>query len=488
MRAGLLVKAGPGHEQDARCLQELHAPVLVSRHPPLLRLLAEQRRQAERRKRVHGARDLVRLDSLHLVDPRVQHLRPRLQAVEKPVVLRVPRRVRRVALDRRVHHQVDHDLPVHVRAQRDRRHLHQRLHRHLREVAHLHVPAAAPALPDDALRHGVERDERQRRELTGHDALERHERPLCAVDVLLVHLVGQHHEAVLLSELAHFADLVPRQHVARGVAGVDDRHRLHLHAAVTRLLHRRPHRLHVQRPLAVLRQVVRHGGPALHGDSRGVQGVLRDGQHHAAVRRRDQHAEDQLDARRRAVCQEDVLRLRSHAVATLQRLRQVAAHPVVAEGACVRTRHVRVPDGRHHLLRTPHGVRRDAVCLVEHPRAVHQGGHLPVVRDGLLQHRLRVADVARDDLLEGEVGAALGKLLLDLVAARDEASTHCVLCLKHRRVDPVLEAAGGGQRLDGGGAGRRHFARRLHRGLCPLDGGPEHFSEERGVVCVCVCV
>mmetsp|Transcript_41229 Transcript_41229/g.129159 ORF Transcript_41229/g.129159 Transcript_41229/m.129159 type:complete len:244 (+) Transcript_41229:860-1591(+) len=227
-------------------------------------------------------------------------------------------RVALVARLRRRDHDAHGDLARHVRGEVDGRDLVDLLDDIRMDVGGLEVAAAEAALAVGALGDCVEGHElhlvRPGLAHGGEHLLAGDERAR-AVHVLLVHLVGEEHEALLVRERAELGELHVREAVAGGVTRVDEHHGAHVDALAARVLDGLAHRVQVQGPARRLVELVRHERAVVQADGGRVQRVLRDGHEHAVLRARDHAFEPHAHALRSTVGQEDAAHIRAHAIA-----------------------------------------------------------------------------------------------------------------------------------------------------------------------------
>ena len=254
------------------------------------------------------------------------------------------------------------------------------------------------------------------------------------VDVLLVHLVGEHREGVAAGEVEHHLDVARVEHRAGGVARIDDGDGAHPDALRHRLGVGFLERLPRQAPLPLLVEEVGDLGPAEQRDGRRVERVLRDGDHHTVARPVHEEAQHRLHALAGAVGQEDVLGVGGDPVALLDevghRLADEAVPLALGVGAqAVRALAEREEGGRTRVL----GERRRRRSG-EQLGVFGQRQHLAQEGDGLLAERLGVADVAVDDA---------PSLVLQLRCASHDGAADRVLGLPDRVAD-VLEREGHG--------------------------------------------
>ncbi|EPY27288.1 alanine transaminase [Strigomonas culicis] len=441
-RARLLAEAAAGHHHDALRLQQLQRPARVQRQ--LAALLRVQlvvvprvrRRQRQAREGVHRTLHRLAREAHHRVQLRRQHRRARLHAVEDVRELLREGRVALAARRRRAAHQRRHHLAVHVAAQVDGAHLDEFRVQISGEVHLFEVPTAAPALTDHALRRRVQRHQHRlvvRLRHPQHHLAEARELLASRVDVHLVHLVRQQHHVVVVAEAHDVLHDSPLQHVAGGVAGVDrheqPRRRLGLvHALVVRRLEV----CRVHAPALRLLQVVRRLHAAQQRNLRRVCWVLRDGDHHTIRRSADQRLHQQPHTGARTVRQRDAICRRQRrrlAVALVDVGRHRLPRKVVPQRARVRARRRR-PDALQVLARALHHILREARhhhLVLQQEGRVHQRHDLPVEGERRLLQRLRVADVAVHEALEGVAALARRDLLVDLVGAGGDESAHSVL-------------------------------------------------------------
>mmetsp|Transcript_41231 Transcript_41231/g.129165 ORF Transcript_41231/g.129165 Transcript_41231/m.129165 type:complete len:385 (+) Transcript_41231:860-2014(+) len=362
-------------------------------------------------------------------------------------------RVALVARLRRRDHDAHGDLARHVRGEVDGRDLVDLLDDIRMDVGGLEVAAAEAALAVGALGDCVEGHElhlvRPGLAHGGEHLLAGDERAR-AVHVLLVHLVGEEHEALLVRERAELGELHVREAVAGGVTRVDEHHGAHVDALAARVLDGLAHRVQVQGPARRLVELVRHERAVVQADGGRVQRVLRDGHEHAVlharVRRTHAHLEEHADALARAVREEHVVRApHRSAVAPRYELRHLLAH--AGQALAVRVR-AHVGHVRHVLLRPrdhvvgERGARRRVLELLG---IEDEAQHLPVEAQRPLPQRLRVADVARHGLGERHLLPA-GQRRFDLAGLGHDGPAHRIL----RGLDLIVH-------------GRRAQARRGHR-------------------------
>ena len=199
-----------------------------------------------------------------------------------------PLRVAGVAGARGADHAVYAYLACEGRAEADGGHLVEERDDVVGDVGALEVSAATAALTRDALRDGVEGDERDGGAEGADDLFERRERVRVArVQVRLVDLVREQDEVVLLAESHEALHRRLVEQRARRVARVDDHERLGLDALVDRFTDRG---LDLRRgccPVRFLVQVVRDHYALVRGEGRRVERVLRDRDEDARVGVRD---------------------------------------------------------------------------------------------------------------------------------------------------------------------------------------------------------
>mmetsp|Transcript_17512 Transcript_17512/g.51831 ORF Transcript_17512/g.51831 Transcript_17512/m.51831 type:complete len:502 (-) Transcript_17512:105-1610(-) len=422
-RAVLLAEARARHRDEACRLQQTERVERVGRELRPLGRLDGARRQRDRREEVHGA---LGPDARHAVE-RVERggdvVGAALQRGELGrLLLLVGGEF--LAARRRVDHEPDGDLAHGVGAERDGRELDELRLDGGRDVRQLEVAAPQAALAREALRDGVERHQRNLRSEVVRHLFERDERRRVAVDVLLVDLVRHERQArARLDELDDGLERLQRKRRARGVAGVDDDEELGRRARrrelVVRALELRDGRVPVRRLVQVVRperavEQRRHGR---------VERVLRRRREDAVLGTGDQQLRQVADARRRAVREEDLVREGRHAVARLDERRDLLADERdalrrrVRADAALDRRAVRV---------------RALADLLGHAEARrgrqdHVGQHRARERGRRLAERLRVADVAEHDLVEGPVVVARVELLLDLRRAVEDLAADGVL-------------------------------------------------------------
>ena len=278
----LLPKSTPGHDANARSLQQPHAVKLVRR--PALRggRLGRLGRQLDGREEVHAPLRLSALDALHLAKGLVQGGGAFLEAVEDARELLVVELVRGVAGLGRVDHELDEALADDRGAERDGDELVDLGLDLGVEAYELKVAAAMAALAYHALGDGVQGCELDVVVRTGRlglhaakDGLEGVE--LADEDVGLVDLVGHDDQFLLLGVLDDGADVFFGKGRASRVSGVDDDNGAGVDAVRLRLFVCFFDGGEVGAPGFGLVEEVGHAGCVQDREGGGVEGVLRDG-------------------------------------------------------------------------------------------------------------------------------------------------------------------------------------------------------------------
>ena len=282
----------------------------------------------------------------------------------------------------------------------------------------------------------------------GHHLLEGHELVARAVDVLLVHLIGQDHDVLAGADLADVLDVLAGEALARGVAGVhggDGLHRQTLRAsALDALLDVSG----VQSPVLLLLQVVGLVLAAEDVDGGRVQRVLGNGDQDAVRRLVNQQLQGILNGLGGTVRQEDVLGIAREAVA----LGDVRGHILadLAHTGSVRVSTRTTGVGSQQLLGSLDGIGLEHLgVLLSHLGPGGDAQHLSQEGDGLLLDGLRVTDVAVEEGVEGELLSLL-HLLVDLHSANNDLTSHGVVSGSDLLVDVVdgdarREASQGGE-------------------------------------------
>lgn len=119
-RAVLLAEAGPGHDADARRLEQLEAVERIGRLASVLGRLERLVRQADLREQVERALGLVAADAVERLEAVVHLLRARGERLPDRADLAIPQLVARLALLGRSDEDVDADLTGERRAELDR--------------------------------------------------------------------------------------------------------------------------------------------------------------------------------------------------------------------------------------------------------------------------------------------------------------------------------------------------------------------------------
>lgn len=220
----------------------------------------------------------------------------------------LPELVRRFAFLWRSDQAVHADLAAEWRAQSHRDHLVHESHDLLRDVGQFEVTTSTTAFTRNALRDGVERDERDVGVEFAHELLERGETVLLPlVQVVLVHFISQQDQAVLLTQADEVLGDVFGDDASGGVTGVDNDKRLELDAVCLPFEDRALDFRWVGGPPFGFVKVVGDGDAAVAGDGGGVERVLRDGDEDAGVLGRDEEVEEEVDAEGGTGGEEDVV-------------------------------------------------------------------------------------------------------------------------------------------------------------------------------------
>mmetsp|Transcript_27798 Transcript_27798/g.60802 ORF Transcript_27798/g.60802 Transcript_27798/m.60802 type:complete len:399 (+) Transcript_27798:298-1494(+) len=318
--ARLLQEPGPGHAADPRLLQQRQAVEQVGRLARRLRRRNGLWGQHDLREGVHGALRVLARHPRDGAELGVQHLGLRLERVVDAGGLAREEVVAGLARLGGVHHQLRHDLAVQVGAEAHAAVLEDLRHHRGVEAAELHVPAAAAALPDEPLGGGVEGGELHAGVVVpevAHRLLHGDELLALGVDVLLVHLVREQHEALLLAQLDDVGEVGLGHELPGGVPRVDDAERLGLEAVAARLVDHLARGVDVEAPALLLLEVVAELLAAEDGDEGGVEGVLGDGDEHRVLGAADEGGEHLLDAGAGAAGEVEALGVAGVAVALL---------------------------------------------------------------------------------------------------------------------------------------------------------------------------
>ena len=436
----LLTEARAGHADHTGLVQQVHAVHGIGSLAHLLGGGDGLGRHRQSEVGVQGTIDRQAGHALQLVQGGGQLLGAHLQGLQNAVLLLLEQLVGGVTRLGRVDHHVHGVLAVHVGAAADGQQLVQLGAHVIGEVHHLQVTAAATALAPVALGGGVEGHQLAVQLQLGHHLLEGHELVARAVDVLLVHLIGQDRDVLAGADLADVLDVLTGEALARGVAGVhggDGLHRQTLRAsALDALLDVSG----VQSPVLLLLQVVGLVLAAEDVDGGRVQRVLGNGDQDAVRRLVDQQLQGILNGLGGTVGQEDVLGVAREAIA----LGDVGGH-IVADlahtgGVGVGTRATGV--GNQQLLSSLDGIGVEHLgVLLSDLRPGGDAQHLSQEGNGLLLDGLGVADVAVQQRVEGELLALL-QLLVDLHGANDDLTSHSVISGSDLLVDVVDGDAG----------------------------------------------
>mmetsp|Transcript_102988 Transcript_102988/g.320951 ORF Transcript_102988/g.320951 Transcript_102988/m.320951 type:complete len:246 (+) Transcript_102988:1137-1874(+) len=221
------------------------------------------------------------------------------------------------------------------------------------------------------------------------------------MDVVLVDLVRQQHQALPLSEPKDALHGLAGQHLACGVARVDDRDSAGHAPTRAEVRDGALQLVQVDTPAGLLVEEVAHGLPAQQRHRGAVEGVLRDRQQHAILGASDSQLQDRLNGGRSTVREEDVLHVRLRTVPRGEEGGNVLPEDGMPLGVGVGA-DAAVRDALEVAGRSLSDVRgEEAVPL--HQRGLRKAGEdLPVEQQGPLAHCLRVADVAGNDGVEGE--------------------------------------------------------------------------------------
>src|SRR4051812_37590245 len=115
-----------------------------------------------------------------------------------------------------------------------------------------------------------------------HDLLEAVEAAPLGIDVLLVDLIGEDEQSMLVGESNNVLDVRTSEHLPRGIARIDDHYGPDIIARAV-LLEGALELFGAQRPVIVFVEVVSSLAEVELLDGRGVERVLGDGDHYAAL-------------------------------------------------------------------------------------------------------------------------------------------------------------------------------------------------------------
>ena len=274
-----------------------------------------------------------------------------------------------------------------------------------------------------------------------HHLLEGDELVSGTVDVLLVHLIGQNHNVLTSANLADILNVLTREALASGVAGVHGSNGLHRQTLRASALNALLNVLRVQSPVVLLVQVVGLVLSSEDVDGGRVQRVLRNGDQNTVRRLVDQKLQRILNTLRSSVRQENVGGVARESVTLLNVLGNILAHLGHTSSVRVGTRTTGV--GSQQLLGSLESVGVEHLGMLIRnlgPRGDAQ--HLTQEGDGLLLDGLRVTDVAVQQRVEGELLALL-HLVVDLNGTNHNLSTDSIISSANLLVDVVDGDAGG---------------------------------------------
>lgn len=465
----LLPEAGTGHDADTRRLEEAHAVELIRGAALGGGGLAGLGGQGDRWEEVHGALGLAALDALHLGEGLVEGGGALAQALKDAVVLLAVELVRGLTGLGGVDHDLDEALADDGGAEHDGDEL-VNVGLDLRvEADELEVAAAVAALADHALGDAVEGGELDAVVLSrvlllqlAKDLLEAVE--LANEDVGLVDLVGHDDEVLLAGELEDGADVLLGEGGTRGVTGVDDYDAAHVDAIGLGLLVCAADGVQVGTPVLGLIEVVGDAGSVEDGEGGGIEGVLWDGDQDTGVGSGADGVEEGVDAGGGTGGEVDVGRVRGEAVTLCISTNVRKEHPIeedlhswksltleelgnaLLDGWNTGTGTVGT-DGAdaleeplctlNHVGLVAEVVDQD-IFLLEKLGVLQQTGDLSEEGDGLLVQLLGVADVGRDDLVEGQVTAlALVQRSAELLGLDGQLATDGILGRANVGVDVV---------------------------------------------------
>mmetsp|Transcript_37801 Transcript_37801/g.58806 ORF Transcript_37801/g.58806 Transcript_37801/m.58806 type:complete len:514 (+) Transcript_37801:75-1616(+) len=314
----------------------------------------------------------------------------------------------------RVDHDAHDDLAGHRGAQVDRGQLEPLLLGAGVDVVQLEVAAAPAALAVGALRDRVEADQLALRRVPPAHVVQHllhgDEGPLALVHVLLVHLVRQEHYVARVAELHQVHQVLVGQAVAGGVARVDEDHAAHGHAPGAGVGVRALQLGQVERPPALLVQLVPAEGAPVEADGCRVERVGRHGRQKPVLLPADHRPQYIPRGLGGAVGEEDLVRVGRVPVAPLDELRHLLADVGRAVGgrvgadAALNVVDVQLRAG--HLVRLEH--LRGRGVLHEVWRR-HQRHHVADVGDRCLAKLLGVADIGEHHLFPRQ-HSLLGRL------------------------------------------------------------------------------
>jgi len=223
---------------------------------------------------------LLTLHPLHLLKRLEQRPSPLLQPRRNTLILLLVKRIARLPLLGRIHLHLHETLPDDGRAEHDADEL-VHLRRDLRvEADELEISAPMPAFAHHAFGDAVERGQFQTVVFTQGFFLQVSEAlfeggEVTGEDVGLVDFVAEHDQFFLGGEFEHAAHVCGGEVGAGGVAGVYDHDRAHVCAFCFRFLVCVADGRHIRAPGLAFVEVVGHAACVEHGESGGVEGILR---------------------------------------------------------------------------------------------------------------------------------------------------------------------------------------------------------------------
>ena len=259
---------------------------------------------------------MVAFDAFQRVE-RVHHFDcSSLERLKNCALFRVVLFVRRIPFLRSVDHKSDSQLTQDVWAEGDGSQLVQLRDNFGIDVVGLEISASLSTLSDHTLGRTVHGQQFDVFHGFGvflgeihHDLLERNERLVRHVDVLLIHLICHDDERVLDAELDDFSHISIAQTLTSGVSWVDDDHGSWFDTVLFGLVQRSLQLRHLQRPVGRLIQKVLHSASSVQRQSSRVEGILRDRNHNAVTFVSDHQSDDIVYSRAGSIGEKNVVRV-----------------------------------------------------------------------------------------------------------------------------------------------------------------------------------